>query len=225
MKFSANKTPFTASHLNFGSKPVAPEDEDTDGLPTPFKTKAMVRRQAGLKEATDILAGDNLPSPGEALHCVASHRMDMTDVVMALGEQLGECDRIAVATLGYNAENLRAMLLWIDTGATKQLTLLTSLYFRGFKGALWDETLREFAQRKQRAAACHSHAKVITLAFADGTRLSLEGSANLTGNGSGREQFCLVNDPALHDWHERWILDLVNVNEPKEAERKAKQRA
>ncbi len=47
--------------------------------------------------------------------------------------------------------------------------------------------------------------------------MSIEGSANLTGNGSGREQFCLVNDPVLHGWHEAWITDLVSKHEPKEA--------
>jgi hypothetical protein len=71
-------------------------------------------------------------------------------------------------------------------------------------------------RRKQRAACCHSHAKVVTLAFADGARLAIEGSANLCGNGSGREQFALFNDPALHDWHAEWILDLIDRHEGKD---------
>jgi hypothetical protein len=54
---------------------------------------------------------------------------------------------------------------------------------------------------------------VVTLAFASGDKLSLEGSANLCGNGSGREQFAPVNNPGLHDWHAAWIDDLVNRHE------------
>jgi hypothetical protein len=45
-----------------------------------------------------------------------------------------------------------------------------------------------------------------------GAKLSLEGSANLRSNGN-REQFALVNDASLHDWHAAWIDDLVARHE------------
>jgi hypothetical protein len=139
--------------------------------------------------------------------------MDLTDVINALLERLGRCDRLLIATLGYNARNLRAMLGWIDQGAAHELQLLASIFFRSHNGELWEETLEEFRRRKQRAACCHSHAKVVTLAFASGERLSVEGSANLCGNGSGREQFALINDAGLHDWHTRWIAEAVKRHE------------
>jgi hypothetical protein len=62
------------------------------------------------------------------------------------------------------------------------------------------------------------HAKVAALAFDSGERLSIEGSANLCGNGSGREQFVLIHDAALHDWHARWITELVTAHEGDTAE-------
>jgi hypothetical protein len=95
---------------------------------------------------------------------------------------------------------------------------VASIFFRSHKGALWTETLREFRSRKQRAACCHSHAKVVSLEFASGERLSIEGSANLCGNGSGREQFALVNDVGLHDWHAAWISDLLDRHEAEQDE-------
>jgi hypothetical protein len=49
--------------------------------------------------------------------------------------------------------------------------------------------VKEFRARGQRAAACHSHAKVVSLTIANGERLSIEGSANLCGNGCVREKF------------------------------------
>ena len=49
--------------------------------------------------------------------------------------------------------------------------------------------------------------------MANGTQYSIEGSANMCGNGSGREQFALFNDPSLADWHAAWITDLVNKHE------------
>jgi hypothetical protein len=203
---------FTPARLQFGRRPV--ESDDGEGLPRPLTIRAAARRAAGIKEAADALA--HIPGPGESLHAVCTARLDLTDVLNALLERLGRCDRLLIATLGYNERNLSAMLGWLDSGAVGSLTLLVSRFFRAHKGDLWTETLTEFRARKQRAACCHSHAKVVALAFATGARLSIEGSANLCGNGSGREQFALFNDAALHDWHAAWIDDLVSRHEGEE---------
>ncbi len=50
----------------------------------------------------------------------------------------------------------------------------------------------------------------MTLAFADGTRFVIEGSANCCSNGSAREQFALINDAGLHAWHSGWMEALVS---------------
>ncbi len=202
---------FNVRKLHFGRRPDAEGDDDGEGLPTPRRIKLAARRAAGIAEAKAVL--EQLPEPGESLHAVCTARMDLTDVIEALIERLGRCDRMLIATLGYNEANLRTMLGWLDSGAVGSLTLLASIFFRSHKGALWAETLREFRERGQRAACCHSHCKVVTLAFASGGKLSIEGSANLCGNGSGREQFALVNDAGLHDWHARWIDQLVTQHE------------
>jgi hypothetical protein len=202
---------FTRRRLPFGRPPSADGDDDGTGLPTPARVKLAVRRAAGLAEAREVL--DRLPEPGESLHAVCTARLDLTDIVGALLEKLGPCGRLLIATLGYNEANLRTMLRWLDSGAVRSLTLLASLFFRAHKGSLWQETLKEFRERRQRAACCHSHCKVVTLFFASGARMTIEGSANLCGNGSGREQFCLIHDAALCDWHSTWIDDLVTRHE------------
>jgi hypothetical protein len=231
---------FTRQPLHFGEQPlpiatdeqitvananVALDEADAadngEDLPTPFQLKTKVRRMAGIAEAKVVLV--HLPGPGESLHAVATARMDMTDVIEALGQHFACGAVLRIATLGYNERNLAAMIAWLDCKASTSVTLLTSLYFRGFKCALWEETLKQFAERGQAVAACHSHAKVITLAFESGERLSIEGSANLCGNGSGREQFSLVNDAGLHDWHAAWIEQQVAKNSPLESVRKAKE--
>jgi hypothetical protein len=202
---------FAVRKLNFGARPGAGDDEAADGLPTPALVKSKARRALGIAEAAGLLA--HLPEPGESLHVVCTSRFDLSDVLNHLIERHGVADRVVIATLGYNRRNLGAVLRWLDAGAVKSLTLLASIFFRSHNGDLWEETLEEFRSRKQRAACCHCHAKVSTLAFANGTRLSIEGSANLCGNGSGREQFVLVNDAALCDWHADWITDLVHRHE------------
>jgi hypothetical protein len=204
---------FNPTRLQFGRRPVD-DGDDGEGLPRPLTARAAARCAAGIAEAKEVLA--HLPGPGESLHAVCTARLDLTDVINALLERLGACDRMLIATLGYNERNLSAMLGWLDRGAVRSLSLVASLFFRAHKGDLWTETLTEFRKRKQRAACCHSHAKVVTLAFTGGARLSIEGSANLCGNGSGREQFALFNDVALHDWHAAWIDGLINRHEGKD---------
>ena len=205
---------FTVRKLHFGDH--AGPDDNGEGLPLPLRVKLAARRAAGIAEAKAVL--DHLPAIGESLHALCTSRMDLTDIIGALLDKLGRCDRLVIGTLGFNARNLRTMLRWFDTGHVGGLTLLASIFFRAHNGELWQETLAEFRQRKQRAACCHSHAKVVSLSFASGERLAIEGSANLCGNGSGREQFCLVNDGTLAEWHAKWVLEMVSRHEGKESE-------
>jgi hypothetical protein len=202
---------FSVRRTHFGDQTGA--DDDGSDLPRPALVRLQARRAAGIREAAEVLA--HLPDPGESLHALCTARMDLTDVINALLDRLGRCDRLRIATLGYNARNLRAMLGWLDEGRVGELQLVASIFFRSHNGDLWAETLEEFRGRKQLAACCHSHAKVVALTFADGGRYSIEGSANLCGNGSGREQFALVNDAGLHDWHSTWIAALVSKHEGK----------
>jgi hypothetical protein len=204
--------------VRFGPRPDEDEDDNGEGLPRPTKIKLAARRAAGIAEAKAALA--HLPKPGESLHAICTARMDLTDIIGGLIEKVGPVPIMMIATLGYNHANLATMLRWLDSGAVTSLSLVASIFFRAHKGALWDETLREFRARKQRATCCHSHAKVVTMAFASGETFSIEGSANLCGNGSGREQFALINDRALHDWHAAWISELVTRHEGKEAQGK-----
>jgi hypothetical protein len=190
------------------------DEDDPDGLPSPHSAKALRRRTLAIREAHEALA--RLPEPGESLHVLCTARLDLAEVVAQLLGRLGPCERVSVATLGYNERNLASMLSWLDSGAVRRLDLLASIFFRSHKGALWEQTLAGFRARGQRAACCHSHAKVVALHFASGVRMAIEGSANLCGNGSGREQFALFNDAALHDWHAAWINDLVSAHEADE---------
>lgn len=206
--------PLPAAQAAF-RRPFLPEDDSGEGLPLPLRIKLAARRAAGIAEARAVL--EHLPAPGESLHALCTARMDLTDVIGALLDKLGQCERLSVATLGFNERNLRTMLRWLDAGQVGTLVLLSSLFLRAHKRPLWEETLAEFRQRRQRAAAMHSHAKVAALVFASGQKLAIEGSANLCGNGSGREQFMLANDVGLCDWHERWILEAVSRHEGQDA--------
>lgn len=103
---------FTVKRNPFAPRPEAEESED--GLPTPATVKLSTRRVAGIAEAKAVLA--HLPAPGESLHALCTSRMDLTDVITRLIETLGPIVEMRIATLGYNARNLRTILGWIDQG-------------------------------------------------------------------------------------------------------------
>lgn len=179
-------------------------------VPTPARRRASARRFAQLAEAATVLP--HLPGPGESLHGLMTGRYDLMHLLVVLIGRLGTVDRLRIATLSYNGKNLDELLALLDGGKVRSLTLLCSAFFRQHNRRLFDDTLVEFRRRGQRAAAARSHAKVVTLALADGRRFILEGSANLRTNGNW-EQFGLVADEPLHDWHAGWIDELVTRHE------------
>lgn len=204
---------FTAKPVRFSRRPGNAEDEGAD-LPTPQKVKLATRRAAGIAEAKAVL--EHLPQPGESLHALVSSRMDLADIIGLILGKYGACQALRLATLGFHRRNLKTLLSWLDSGAVGSLSLVASIFFRSHNGELWEETLAEFRQRKQRAACCNCHAKVVTMRFATGERLSLEGSMNVAGNGSVLEQFALIHDAGLHDFHARWIDGLLDKHEGRE---------
>ncbi len=202
-------TRFNAPRLTFGRNPTA------EAFPTPIIGKAAARRTASLGQAAEVLAV--LPGPGETLHALMTGRYDLMHLITALVRNLGDVEVMRIATLSYNGRNLAEMVALLDSGAVKSLTLLCSCFFRDHNKELWDETLEEFRERGQRAAAGRNHAKVVTFATSSGRRLSMEGSANLRTN-SNREQFALTDDATIHDFHAQWIDNLVSQHEGEESE-------
>ncbi len=213
---------FTANRLQFGPVKVEagapdaeePDQDDGEGLPAPKLLALKMRRAAGIAEAKGVL--EHLPGPCESVHAVCTARMDLTDVIGHLLERWGRCERMAIATLGYNERNLHTLLDWLDSRRVGSLVLLTSNFFRSHKRPLFEETRKELGERKQRVAAGYSHCKVVALHMADGAKYAIEGSANLCGNGSGREQFALIRDDGLTDWHSQWIEGMVSHGQGKE---------
>jgi hypothetical protein len=197
--------------VNFNTpRPTFGRNPATESFPTPILGKAAARRTAMLAQAAEALAV--LLRPGETLHALMTGRFDLMHLIAALIQHLGDVETVRIATLSYNGRNLAEMVALLDAGSVKSLTLLCSSFFRDHNKELWEETLEDFRERGQRAAAARTHAKVVTIATSSGRRLSLEGSANLRTN-SNREQFALTDDAAIHDWHAAWIDAMVSQHE------------
>lgn len=193
---------FGQHQTTFGRKPGEQAEKPP---PASHTFRATARRNAMLARARDTLS--HLPEPGESVHCLQTGYFDLVMIVPLLCDRYGPATT-RLATLTYNGRNLTEMCRLIDGKQTPRLTLLASTFFRNNNHDLWAESLTEIRSRGQRIAAGKSHAKVITLDF--GTcKLALEGSANLRTNRS-LEQFALIRDDGLHDWHATWIDNMVS---------------
>jgi hypothetical protein len=182
-----------------------------DGVPPGLTVKAERRRAAALAEARDVLA--HLPGPGEALHALMTGRYDLMHLLLViLNSRPGPLPEMRIATLSYNSRNLAELCHLLDTGKVRRLGFLFSKFFAEHDRPTFTATVREFRARGQRLAAARSHAKVVTMEFADGSKLILEGSANLRTN-SNQEQFALIHCPLLHDWHAAWIDAAIATHE------------
>jgi hypothetical protein len=135
----------------------------------------------------------------------------LADVLDVLIGKLGQVEAMRIATLSFNRDNVATMARWVISGDVQRLSVLCSEFFREHNGDVFNELRETLADPRHAVAAARNHCKVVCVAFADGRRYALEGSANLRTN-SNREQFCLVRDARLHDWHAGWIDEEVRKN-------------
>ena len=123
------------------------------------------------------------------------------------------CEQVRIATLSFGPKNTQEMARWLDEKLVGRLTLLCADFMARASPEVYQGAVAELvARRGQMVGSARCHAKVVTLAFADGLRLSFEGTANLRTN-RNLENLSVVNDAGLHDWHAQWIDAKVREHE------------
>jgi hypothetical protein len=164
--------------------------------------KASLRRKAQLRKAAEVIP--QLPLPGESLHCLLTGYFDFALVLTCvLRSRPVPCEHCRIATLSFGARNVQEMSGWLDSGIVRRLTLLCSNFMEKASPKEYRAAIEELVERRgQVVGSARCHAKLVTLAFADGMRLAFEGSANLRTN-RNFENMTVVNDPGIHDaWAE-----------------------
>lgn len=176
-----------------------------------FLARVHRRRFASLKAAEDAV--DQLPGEGESLHGMMTGFYDLMHLLIVLLQRFGSpCETMRIGTLSLSRRNVQEMTALLDTGQVRHLDVMVSDFFRKHDDDIFAELVQELGTRGQRVASARSHAKIITLALADGRRYTLEGSANLRTN-RNLEQFCLTRDPALHQHYDAWLFNMVTKYE------------
>ena len=194
----------TIPHPAFGS---AKQHLDA---PNPRKTtKADRRYQRAARTAAELLP--DLPEPGEAVHCLMLGTFDLCQVIAAVAQRLPHLRALRIATLCYSKRNVAELCSLLEGRKANPLalTLLVSVFFREHNKALHEYAVGELTQYPAvKVGAARSHCKVVCFDLGKNDALVFEGSANLRTN-KNREQLTAFRDRELHDFHSRWIDDLV----------------
>jgi hypothetical protein len=166
--------------------------------------RASLRRRAQLQRAAEVIP--HLPGPGESLHTLLTGYFDFALVLTCvLRAHPAPCTHCRISTLTFSRRNVAEMTRWLDERIVERLSLLCANYMQKGSPDIYFAAVKELAeQRGQVVGSARCHAKVATLAFADGVKLAFEGSANLRTN-RNYENLCVANDAGLHDWHAAWI--------------------
>jgi hypothetical protein len=174
--------------------------------------KARLRRSAQLRKAAEVIP--HLPGEGESFHTLLTGFFDFALVLTCvLRSRPVPCEHARISTLSFGRKNVQEMAGWIDDGLVRRLTLLCADFMAKASPEVYQGAVAELVERRgQTVGSARCHAKVVTLAFADGLRLAFEGSANLRTN-RNLENLAVVNDPGLHDFHAAWIDAKVREHE------------
>jgi hypothetical protein len=196
----------------FPGLPSATRPQAADCRQRAREFRASLPPKAQLKRAAEVIP--HLPGPGESLHTLLTGYFDFALVLTCvLRSHPSPCDHVRIATLSFGPKNVQEMARWIDEKLVGRLTLLCSDFMAKASPEVYQGAVAELVeQRGQVVGSARCHAKVVTLAFADGQRLSFEGSANLRTN-RNVENLAVVNDLGLHDWHAAWIDQKVREHE------------
>ncbi|HQY89612.1 MAG TPA: hypothetical protein PK402_13245 [Tepidisphaeraceae bacterium] len=151
---------------------------------------------------------DGLPEENESWHLIVKGNYPQWALVPAI-LKLADTPirRLYLVTLGFSRANGNELLDLIDADQIENVTALVSCYFKAQDKAIYEPIHAGLTQRGQRMLAMRTHAKII-LAQTDKHSLSIEGSANLRSC-RNIEQFTIVNDRALFDFHAGWIDEVI----------------
>lgn len=177
--------------------------------PAPYMHKPRRRLTHGNeREPNAIKSLGGLPPEGEQWHFLTEGNYDMFDLVSAMLHYArpAPIEELRLATLGFNHRNAAKLLALHDAGQVRRATMLVSVYFEADhkEAETCYKLARELPARGGWYCATRCHAKIIAARFAGGRHIVIEGSANLR-TCRQIEQFIVVNDRGLYDWHAEWM--------------------
>jgi hypothetical protein len=191
--------------------------------PKPTKSRGLARYQRAARNAAELLP--EIPLPGESHHCLMTGTYDLCQAIIEVVKRLPTLTALRIATLSYSKRNAVELLALLEARPGIRLTVLASTFFRNHNKemhAWFEDELKAYPTA--RLAAGRTHCKVVCFELGQGDGLVFEGSANLRTNGA-REQLTAFRSRSVHDWHSKWIEEMVKHAETNPEEEAPKKKA
>lgn len=203
-----NESDFLIDELLGEGPPQDPLESEHLPAARTHRLSARLRHERVLKKQALLNIIPEPPALGEAIHVLSDATFDFWTWVPAMLEWVGRTEVFWCSTWTVSRPNVVDLLSLWDAGRIGTVNFLTGLYFKRRETAVYAMLLEGIRMRGGRYRASRNHAKVLLLEGSDGTRLTVEGSANLTSN-PRTEQYVIVNDPDLHAWHAKWMEECL----------------
>ena len=159
------------------------------------------------------------PAPGESIHTTTGGKFEFFTWIPEMLEWIGKTDSLYCSTWTCSRPNAVELFQNADAGRIGRINLVTGLYFKRREAGVYAYLLDGIRSRGGTYRAFPNHSKVCLLSnAATGHYLTVEGSANLTGNPQ-HEQMTITNSRALWEFHRAWFEEMLTAIPP-EAELK-----
>lgn len=164
----------------------------------------------GIHETNALNLLKRLPENGEAFHFVISRYFEPCDLIPAVRilSDPAVIKTLTVTTLGLNVDNVATIAAGMHQGKVLDCTILVSQFFRRMNPETYNFLVQEIRGRGGHVGFGNNHTKIMLFEMSDGNHYSIEGSGNIRAC-SAIEQFMMVNDKTVYDFHREWILEFM----------------
>jgi len=165
-----------------------------------------IRRRQEDHRHRGILAGqlDPMPAPGESIDIILPGSVALGDVLWHIVDNIHQPGPLRVSTLGFGRRWVAGLVDRLRSGQITEARIACSDYFARSDAAEFLDAQQALAGWPVTLRAGRTHAKVAVYGH-----IAMAGSANLRSCRS-IENVTVTNNPALADWHRRWINDLTS---------------
>lgn len=162
------------------------------------------------------------PEPGHSYHILTGGNVDLLSHLQWLMLHWKRVKRVFVTAFVMSAVEIQMCRRWLEDGTIGTLeVMLGDLFARQYKQE-WLELCRMYAQGLVgNIFTSKIHAKIMLIEAADGTKITIESSANCNMN-PRIEQSCVTVNPDLFDFYDVYLHEVLKDEESRFAESEAK---
>ena len=161
------------------------------------------------KHAEDLIV--RLPEEGEAIHVVSAGIFDYWTLIPVIAKLLDEpITQSRFSTWAMTMPVCQQFTAMMDAGELGDCGFLADRSLQRMQGPVYAALATRFNAASMPLRMTNCHAKVALIKTATRS-IAMEGSANFTNN-PRIEQFCVMNDQSVYDFHFKWMQELFDAD-------------